>query len=194
MFKKFLESFTLKDIIFIGIILILFLKMNKMKEKFSNTFTDQTDFETKVKDVLGDNVQAIKNLGDLSKKILDTPSGGTLDLSNINLKVKSSTVSGNLTVSGTLEKLNKSLKNGKIYGGRGSKTPTNFCKEKNLRLCSAKEVESAGGACQYAHYGSGNTAGYYYAHETIAGACNKGWNGGDGNMYNDVWCCANDPF
>jgi hypothetical protein len=211
MFKKFLESFTLKDIIFIGIIIILFLKMNKIKEKFTWTApVDDEGFKTKVENALGDNLTAIKNLGNLSKKILDTPSDGTLDLSDIKLKVKSTItdnleVSGNSTVSGT-STINGDLsvkgfiinpnpiKNGKIYGGRGgSKSPTAFCEEKKLRLCSAKEVEYNGGACQYAHYGSGNTAGYYYPYGGVSG-CTKGWNGGNNKMYNHVWCCANDTF
>ena len=133
MFKKFLESFTLKDIIFIGIILILFLKMNRIKEKFSNTFTDQTDFETRVKDVLGDNVEAIKNLGDLSKKILDTPSNGTLDLSDINFKVKSLNVkpnAGQVTRFQNITNINKEQAN-------------NLCLARGLQLATFQDLKNS---------------------------------------------------
>jgi len=66
MFKKFLESFTLKDIIFIGIILILFLKMNKMKEKFSFPIANANDFKTQVETALGSNFQALQNLSNFA--------------------------------------------------------------------------------------------------------------------------------
>ena len=66
MFKKFLESFTLKDIIFICIILILFLKMNKMKEKFSFPIANANDFKTQVETALGSNFQAIQNLSNFA--------------------------------------------------------------------------------------------------------------------------------
>lgn len=69
MFKKFLESFTLKDIIFIGIILILFMRMNKIKEKFSFPIANSNDFKTQVETALGSNFQAIQNLSNFATRL-----------------------------------------------------------------------------------------------------------------------------
>ena len=147
MFKNFLESITLKDIIFIGIILILFLKMNKLKEKFVWTAPDDDDgFKTKVENALGNNLTAIKNLGNLSKKILDTSDGDTLNLSETNLKVNGLEIinSGNLTVDGFtvnknfLEKLNKIKSKFYFHSGVKRITHDKYIKNDDLagKICA----------------------------------------------------------
>ena len=87
MIKEFLESLKIKDIVFLVLFIVLFcmvLKKNK-KEGFAGQISDA-------------NLQAIKNLGDFAGQLI-TPDN-VLDLSAVNLKVKSLVVKNNSTIKG----------------------------------------------------------------------------------------------
>ena len=75
------KTFRIFCLILFAIIFFVILKKNK-KEKFS--------------ELSSENLQAIKNLGELAKKISDT-STGILDMKNVNLKVNNLEVNGRIT-------------------------------------------------------------------------------------------------
>ena len=81
----------------------MYFKKNK-KEGFAYTSpTDATQkgtFKADVEEALGDNLTAIKNLGTLAGQLLT--SDGLLDLSTVDLKVKSLDVAGNSDLKGNL--------------------------------------------------------------------------------------------
>ena len=108
MIKEFFESLKLKDLVFFVLIIVLFmmvLKKNK-KEGFASPYVyTASDFKTKVETALGDNLTAIQNLGDFAGQLISA--NNKLDLSGVELKVKSlevknnSTIKGNSTVQGS---------------------------------------------------------------------------------------------
>jgi len=99
MIKEFLESLKIKDIVFFVLIIVLFsmvLKKNK-KEGFSTPYVyNALDFKTKVETALGDSLIAIINLGNFAGQLISA--ADQLDLSGIDLKVKSLEVKNDLTV------------------------------------------------------------------------------------------------
>ena len=105
MIKEFLESLKLKDLVFFVLIIVLFcmyFKKNK-KEGFaysSPTNAQKASFKADVEEALGENIQAIKNLGNFAGQLLT--SDNVLDLSAVDLKVNSLEVAGNSIVNGSL--------------------------------------------------------------------------------------------
>lgn len=99
MIKEFFESLKLKDLVFFVLIIVLFmmvLKKNK-KEGFATPYVyTASDFKTKVETALGDNLTAIQNLGDFAGQLITA--NNKLDLSGVELKVKSLEVKNDLTV------------------------------------------------------------------------------------------------
>ena len=104
MIKEFIESLKLKDLVFFVLIIVLFFMYFKKNKKEGFTYTSPTDaiqkgtFKADVEEALGENIQAIKNLGTLAGQFIT--SDNLLDLSNVDFKVKSLDVVKNLTVGG----------------------------------------------------------------------------------------------
>ena len=73
------KTFRIFCLILIAILFFIVLRKNK-KEKFTWTAPDtENKFKIQVENALGDNLTAIKNLGEFAKQITDTTSG-KLDL------------------------------------------------------------------------------------------------------------------
>ena len=67
------------------------------KEKFSWSAPDTANkFKIQVETALGDNLTAIKNLGEFAKQLTDTTSG-KLDLKDVNLEVNDIKINGTIT-------------------------------------------------------------------------------------------------
>ena len=97
MIKEFLESLKLKDIVFFVLIIVLFCMVLKKNKKEGFAYSSPTDvqkdiFKVDVQEALGDNFQAIKNLGDFT----DALQSGNDYTFPANL-----TITGNLNVNGT---------------------------------------------------------------------------------------------
>ena len=106
MIKEFVESLKLKDLVFFVLIIVLFCMYFKKNKKEGFAYTSPTDatqkdtFKADVEEALGENIQAIKNLGDFAGQLLT--SNNVLDLSAVDLKVKSLDVKGNSDLKGAL--------------------------------------------------------------------------------------------
>lgn len=96
--KLFSDEKIFRIFSFCSIVILFFIVLRKnKKEKFTRTAPDNADeFKTKVETALGENIQAINNLGEFASKFIKTD--GLIDLSAVDLKVKSLEVVKNLTV------------------------------------------------------------------------------------------------
>ena len=90
------KTFRIFCLILIAILFFIVLRKNK-KEKFTWSAPDtENKFKIQVETALGDNLTAIKNLGEFAKQITDTTSG-KLDLKDVNLEVNDIKINGKIT-------------------------------------------------------------------------------------------------
>ena len=122
MFKKFLESFTLKDILFIIILIVIvcFLIKKNKKEKFSQ--------------ITADNLEAINNLGEIAKKL---NSGGNIIIPG-NLQI-----GGQLSFTNNAENFHYITENFTPYHASTNPTPDTLTKNDAADLCSSRGLRLA---------------------------------------------------
>ena len=149
MIKEFFESLKIKDIVFFVLFIVLFsmvLKKNK-KEGFTSYVYDAPDFKTKVETALGNNLTAIQNLGNFAGQLITA--NNELNLSAVDLKVKSLEVKNGTSYTNVLNDLNLKANSDNVDSKLEKKQPVgDYATKKQLQdvvntLQSSQKVGNA---------------------------------------------------